>query len=373
MPGGPPRARHPARPLRRRAARDMERPGQAGGRPSEGDRRAQRRDRADLPARGGPCRAARNLLGRARSVFADARCLQPGARRRLRRTSARPTRSRAERRRRSWRSSPRCALGESLDALRLAGLGAITAGMFVLAAGPRPPRAIARALRVGVLIAAYTVVDGIGVRHAHTPLGYGAWLFVSSGVLTAIAVRARERAARAAGHADRRAVRDRRLRLRVVGADARPAGRRRPTRDRVVFGALIGVIAFHEQLECGACAASALVAAGRSRSRSGERSAAAALEQDRVPERRRRDRADPGGEVRRRRDLEAERGEQRAQRASTPFFVASLTSTPVMWNSTPRRLVAKGAGRRRDRKLRRGETHLVVKRDPGPGEQEGPP
>ena len=74
------------------------------------------------------------------------------------------------------------ALGESLDTLRIAGLGAVTVAMFVLAAGPRPPRAIARALRVGVLIAAYTVVDGIGVRHAHTPLGYGAWLFVSSAV-----------------------------------------------------------------------------------------------------------------------------------------------------------------------------------------------
>src|SRR5579863_207522 len=93
------------------------------------------------------------------------------------------------------------ALGESLGAVRIAGLGAVTAGMFVLAAGPRQPRAIALALRVGVVIAAYTIVDGIGVRHSGTPLGYGAWLFVSSGALTALAARARGSRLRAPGSA----------------------------------------------------------------------------------------------------------------------------------------------------------------------------
>lgn len=156
------------------------------------------------------------------------------------------------------------ALGESLGALRIAGLVAVTAGMFVLAAGPRQPRAIALALRVGVVIAAYTVVDGIGVRHSGTPLGYAAWLFVSSGALTAIAVRARGGALRARG-------------VTLIGAPcaiaayglvlwaqthgrlAVVAGLRETS---VVFGALIGLIAFHEQLGLRRVLASALVAAG---------------------------------------------------------------------------------------------------------------
>ena len=156
------------------------------------------------------------------------------------------------------------ALGESLDALRIVGLGAITAGMFVLAAGPRRPRAIALALRVGVVIAAYTVVDGIGVRHSGTPLGYGAWLFVTSGALTALAARARGSALRGRG-------------VTLIGAPcaiaayglvlwaqthgrlAVVAGLRETS---VVFGALIGVIAFREQLGLRRVLASALVAAG---------------------------------------------------------------------------------------------------------------
>lgn len=168
------------------------------------------------------------------------------------------------------------ALGESLDALRIAGLGAVTAGMFVLAAGPRRPRAIALALRVGVVIAAYTVVDGIGVRHSGTPLGYGAWLFVSSGVLTALAARARGVALTAptaptSGNALRAwgvtligapcaiAAYGLVLWAQTHGRLAVVAGLRETS---VVFGALIGVVVFHEQLGPRRVLASALVAAG---------------------------------------------------------------------------------------------------------------
>ena len=163
------------------------------------------------------------------------------------------------------------ALGESLGALRIAGLGAITAGMFALAAGPRRPRAIALALRVGVVIAAYTVVDGIGVRHSGTPLGYGSWLFVSSGALTALAARARASALRAPGSALRAhgvtligapcaiAAYGFVLWAQTHGRLAVVAGLRETS---VVFGALIGVIAFHEQLGLRRVLASALVAAG---------------------------------------------------------------------------------------------------------------
>ena len=156
------------------------------------------------------------------------------------------------------------ALGESLDALRIAGLGAVTAGMFVLAAGPRRPRAVALALRVGVVIAAYTVVDGIGVRHAHTPLGYGAWLFVSSGVLTALAVRARGGTLRAPavtliGAPCAIAAYGLVLWAQTHGRLAVVAGLRETS---VVFGALIGVVALHEPMGLRRVLASALVAAG---------------------------------------------------------------------------------------------------------------
>ena len=156
------------------------------------------------------------------------------------------------------------ALGESLDAVRIAGLGAITAGMFVLAAGPRHPRAIALALRVGVVIAAYTIVDGIGVRHSGTPLGYGAWLFLSSGALTALGARARGSSLRPRGVTlivapCAIAAYGLVLWAQTHGRLAVVAGLRETS---VVFGALIGVIAFREQLGLRRVLASALVAAG---------------------------------------------------------------------------------------------------------------
>ena len=69
----------------------------------------------------------------------------------------------------------------------------------------RPARsewtAIAVALLTGVTIAGYTVIDGLGVRHAHNPFGYIALLFVLQGpVVSAIAatsLRGRLRSVRA--------------------------------------------------------------------------------------------------------------------------------------------------------------------------------
>ncbi len=73
--------------------------------------------------------------------------------------------------------------GEHLDALQIAGTctiaGALTAIVFAggrLTRGDLP--ATAAALVTGVTIAAYTVVDGLGVRHAHNPAGYLALLFL---------------------------------------------------------------------------------------------------------------------------------------------------------------------------------------------------
>ncbi|MFJ3642506.1 EamA family transporter [Streptomyces sp. NPDC090108] len=48
--------------------------------------------------------------------------------------------------------------------------------------GRRPDLpAIGAALATGLTIAAYTVLDGLGVRAAHTPLGYIAWLMLVQG------------------------------------------------------------------------------------------------------------------------------------------------------------------------------------------------
>lgn len=50
------------------------------------------------------------------------------------------------------------------------------------------PRAVAAALTTGVAIAAYTVLDGIGVRAAHGASGYSAWLFALEAPLTVVIV-----------------------------------------------------------------------------------------------------------------------------------------------------------------------------------------
>lgn len=71
---------------------------------------------------------------------------------------------------------------EHLDALQLIGTctiaGALTAIVFAdgrLTRADLP--ATAAAIATGVTIAAYTVVDGLGVRHAHNPVGYLALMF----------------------------------------------------------------------------------------------------------------------------------------------------------------------------------------------------
>jgi drug/metabolite transporter (DMT)-like permease len=94
---------------------------------------------------------------------------------------------------------------EHLDALQLAGVGTIAAGLFSLVfVGGRPQRddwpAIGAALLTGGTIAGYTVLDGLGVRHAGNPLGYVALLFVLQGpvvaIIAAVALRGRLRQSR---------------------------------------------------------------------------------------------------------------------------------------------------------------------------------
>lgn len=73
------------------------------------------------------------------------------------------------------------------DGWAAAGIGLSCAGLTGVALwglrGNRPPwAAIGAALATGLSIAAYTVVDGLGVRASGSPLGYIAWLMALEGV-----------------------------------------------------------------------------------------------------------------------------------------------------------------------------------------------
>jgi drug/metabolite transporter (DMT)-like permease len=77
-------------------------------------------------------------------------------------------------------------VGEQLSVLRLLGVVVISAGLGTLVfVGGVPTRAarpaIAAAVLTGVSIAAYTTLDGLGVRGADTVGGYTGWLFLLQG------------------------------------------------------------------------------------------------------------------------------------------------------------------------------------------------
>jgi len=86
---------------------------------------------------------------------------------------------------------------EHLGAVQLAGVVTVAGGLTAIVfAGGRLTRAdlpaTVAALLTGAAIASYTVLDGLGVRHAHNALGYTALLFLLQGPpLAAIAVIAR--------------------------------------------------------------------------------------------------------------------------------------------------------------------------------------
>jgi drug/metabolite transporter (DMT)-like permease len=90
--------------------------------------------------------------------------------------------------------------GEHLSGQELAGVAIISAGiiglMVVSGSGLKGGwRSIVYPLATGMMIAAYTVVDGIGVRLSGNPAGYIGWLFILSPIpLVAIAL-ARQRGA----------------------------------------------------------------------------------------------------------------------------------------------------------------------------------
>jgi drug/metabolite transporter (DMT)-like permease len=87
-------------------------------------------------------------------------------------------------------------VGERPGAVQLAGIATVSAGLLCLvSAGGRPGRAelpaIGAALLTGVTIAAYTAIDGIAVRQAHTATGYAGWLFLLQGPVIPLVARLR--------------------------------------------------------------------------------------------------------------------------------------------------------------------------------------
>ncbi|MET9952123.1 DMT family transporter [Streptomyces sp. NPDC006339] len=93
-------------------------------------------------------------------------------------------------------------VAEVPDAGQLAGVAVASAGLTGLALwgirgkGARPHwPALLAAGATGLSIAAYTVVDGVGVRASGTPLGYVAWLMVLQGLVVPLYTLARRRSA----------------------------------------------------------------------------------------------------------------------------------------------------------------------------------
>jgi drug/metabolite transporter (DMT)-like permease len=165
-------------------------------------------------------------------------------------------------------------VGEGLGAARVGGVLLISAGLFTLALGPRGAsrRAVLLAFATGLTIAAYTVCDGVGVRHSGTPTGYVSWLIAASGTLTALTLSARP------GVGARIAANLRPLLppaavaavfsivayglvlwAQTRGALAVVAGLRETS---VVFAALIGALVFREPLPARRVVASVVVALG---------------------------------------------------------------------------------------------------------------
>jgi uncharacterized membrane protein len=165
-------------------------------------------------------------------------------------------------------------VGESLSPVQTGGVLGVSAGLFVLAAGRRrgSRRAVGFALLTGLAIAAYTVVDGLGVRRSGSTLGYTAWLFLGNGMLMAVAMLAARRRSKA-GLRIPRALRARGAAAGALSLAAYGFVLWAQTRGElavvaalretsVVFAAILGALVFHEQMPARRILASILIACG---------------------------------------------------------------------------------------------------------------
>ncbi len=161
---------------------------------------------------------------------------------------------------------------EHLALLQVGGIGVVSAGLAVLVlAGRRPGRAaFLAAVGTGLTIAAYTTVDGVGVRLSGSPVGYIGWLMVLESLGVPMFAMARRR--------DVLLKQPPRILLAGLGAGAlsvlayglvlwaqtrgalAPIAALRET--SVIFGAIIATLVFREPFGRTRIAATVLVAAG---------------------------------------------------------------------------------------------------------------
>jgi drug/metabolite transporter (DMT)-like permease len=161
---------------------------------------------------------------------------------------------------------------EHLALPQIGGVAIVSAGLvFLVFAGGRPGRgAFLAAVGTGLTIAAYTTVDGVGVRLSHSPVGYVGWLILLESLCVPLfaAVRRREVLLK----------QPRRILLSGLAAGAlsvlayglvlwaqtkgalAPIAALRET--SVIFGAIIGTVAFREPFGRARIAATIVVSAG---------------------------------------------------------------------------------------------------------------
>ncbi len=87
---------------------------------------------------------------------------------------------------------------EHLGTLQLVGISVVAGGLASLVwlggtPGTRGARSVVLASTTGALIAAYSLCDGLGVRHAHDTVGYAGVLFLLESSLVVIGLTARRR------------------------------------------------------------------------------------------------------------------------------------------------------------------------------------
>ena len=163
-------------------------------------------------------------------------------------------------------------VGEHLALPQLAGVAVVSGGLAALVfAGRRPGRAaLLAAIGTGLTIAAYTTVDGVGVRLSASPVGYIGWLMLLQSLCVPAFALIRRR--------DMLASQPPRILLAGVAAGAlsvlayglvlwaqtrgalAPIAALRET--SVIFGAIIGTLVFREPFGRARIAATVLVAAG---------------------------------------------------------------------------------------------------------------
>jgi drug/metabolite transporter (DMT)-like permease len=164
--------------------------------------------------------------------------------------------------------------GEHLGAVPLAGVAILAAGLASLALSSgrltsSELPAIGAAALTGVAIAAYTVVDGLGVRRAHDPLAYAGLLFLLQGpVFPVVAAFRRPGLGWLTGPVAARGLLAGALSLVAYGIvlwaqTQAPLAEVAAIRETsVVFAALIGMKLFAERFGTRRLAAAMLVAAG---------------------------------------------------------------------------------------------------------------